>query len=301
MVRPWSRQRHDPRLSAHPIGDLPTMLSNYRIAIIGTGNIGGALLGGLLKAKLTKPDQIVATCASQERLEYLSREFAVESGLDNRAAVEQAEIVLLCVKPKTVPTVLAELNSIENHSQRLYISVAAGITTGSIEETLGSGTPVIRAMPNIPALVDSAATAIALGRHATEDHGRLAQQMFQAVGTVCRVAEGLMNAVTGLSGSGPAYIYMVIEALTDGGVKMGLSRQVALRLATQTVLGSALLVRETGTHPAVLRDQVTTPGGTAIAAIHELEIGGLRPMLINAVVTATQRSKELSSMAQNDG
>ena len=273
------------------------MLRGKKIAILGTGNIGGALLGGLLKAKLADPDDITATALSDEHLADLAERFGVRTSSDNPRSVESAEIVLLCVKPVTLPQVLEEIREIAAQRPRLYISVAAGIQIRSIEQRLGPLAAVIRAMPNIPALVDAAATAIAFGQHTKDEHGALAEQVFGAVGTVCRVQESLMDAVTGLSGSGPAYIYMVIEALTDGGVKMGLSRQIALKLATQTVLGSAKLVQETGIHPAVLKDQVTTPGGTAIAAVHELESGGLRPMLINAVVTATRRSQELSQLA----
>jgi pyrroline-5-carboxylate reductase len=272
------------------------MLHGKRIAVLGTGNIGGALLGGLLKAGLADPKDIVATCATEEHSAELALRYGVQASQDNRAAVEEADIVLLCVKPVTLPSVLEELREVAAQRSRLYISVAAGIQIRAIEQRLGTQAAVIRAMPNIPALVDAAATAIAFGQHARDEHGAMAEQVFGAVGLVVRVQESLMDAVTGLSGSGPAYIYMVIEALTDGGVKMGLSRQIALKLATQTVLGSAKLVQETGTHPAILKDQVTTPGGTAIAAIHELESGGLRPMLINAVVTATRRSQELSQL-----
>jgi pyrroline-5-carboxylate reductase len=273
------------------------MLLGKKIAILGTGNIGGALLGGLLKAKLADPEDITATCASEEHQAEIAARFGVRVTQDNRAAVADADLVLLCVKPVTLPIVLEEIHEAAAQRPRLYISVAAGIQIRSIEQRLGPQAAVIRAMPNIPALVDAAATAIATGQHARDEHGALAEAVFGAVGIVCRVQENLMDAVTGLSGSGPAYIYMVIEALTDGGVKMGLSRQIALKLATQTVLGSAKLVQETGVHPAVLKDQVTTPGGTAIAAVHELESGGLRPMLINAVVTATRRSQELSQLA----
>jgi pyrroline-5-carboxylate reductase len=273
------------------------MLRGKKIAVLGTGNIGGALLGGLLKARLADPGDIVATCATDEHAAEAAARFGVRASLDNHSALEPADIVLLCVKPGTLPGLLEELRDVAEKRPRLYISVAAGIHIRAIEQRLGPQAAVIRAMPNIPALVDAAATAIAFGQHAMDEHGALAEQIFGAVGCVVRVPEPLMDAVTGLSGSGPAYIYMVIEALTDGGVKMGLSRQIALKLATQTVLGSAKLVQETGVHPAVLKDQVTTPGGTAIAAVHELESGGLRPMLINAVVTATRRSQELSQLA----
>ncbi|MDX1531401.1 MAG: pyrroline-5-carboxylate reductase, partial [Rhodothermales bacterium] len=177
--------------------------------------------------------------------------------------------------------------------EALVLSVLAGVSTDAIAAALGSEQPVVRTMPNTPALVDEGAAALAGGPHASESDLRVAREVFESVGTVEVVPEYLMDAVTGLSGSGPAYIYMVIEALTDGGVKQGLPRPQALRLAAQTVFGAAKLVLETGKHPAILRDEVTTPGGTAIAAVADLERHGLRTMLINAVATATARSAEL--------
>ena len=175
----------------------------------------------------------------------------------------------------------------------LVISTLAGVTTESIADALGGEVAIVRSMPNTPALVDEGATAVAGGAKASDERVELAKRIFGAVGIVEIVPESLMDAVTGLSGSGPAYVYMVIEALTDGGVKQGLPRPTALRLAAQTVYGAAKLVIDTGRHPAILRDEVTTPGGTAIAAVAELESHGLRTMLINAVATATRRSEEL--------
>jgi pyrroline-5-carboxylate reductase len=182
----------------------------------------------------------------------------------------------------------------------LLISIAAGVRISYLQEAIGSTIGVIRTMPNIASTVDEGAAAIAFGEHVSDAQKRIAVAIFRAVGEVVTVAEAQLDAVTGLSGSGPAYIYMVIEALIDGGVKMGLARDVATRLAIQTVLGSAKLVKTSGLHPAILRDQVTTPGGTAINAIHELESHGLRSMLINAVATATRRSEELSKMLNHD-
>jgi len=180
------------------------------------------------------------------------------------------------------------------------VSIVAGMRIAFIQQNLQTQVGIVRTMPNIAATVDQGAAALAFGEHVTAEQQKIAKSIFEAVGEVVVVAEEQLDAVTGLSGSGPAYIYMVIEALIDGGVKMGLSRDIATKLAIQTVLGSARLAKVSGLHPAILRDQVTTPGGTTINAIHELESHGLRAMLINAVVTATNRSKELSKLLNND-
>lgn len=275
------------------------MLFNRKIAFIGTGNMGEALLAGLLKANLTNPENIIATDIRDDRLKYIANKWNVRTTINNPEAVKEADVVVLCVKPQTISDVLKEIKE-EVREQQLIISILAGITTETINNSIGKKSPVVRAMPNIPATVDEGATGLCLGKYAEEIHKDIATQIFKAVGEVEIVYESQMDIVTGLSGSGPAYIYMIIEALTDGGVMMGLSREVAARLATQTVLGSAKLVRETGIHPAVLKDQVTTPGGTAISAIQELETHGLRPMLIRAVETATKKSKELSHFLQEN-
>ncbi len=204
-------------------------------------------------------------------------------------------MIVIAVKPQTAAKVLAEIAP-HVPIDALVISVLAGVTTDAITSALGQDLAVVRSMPNTPALVDEGATAIAGGQYTDDRHLEMARALFMAVGKVEVVPEYLMDAVTGLSGSGPAYIYMVIEALTDGGVKQGLTRSTALKLAAQTVYGAAKLVLETGKHPAILRDEVTTPGGTSIAAVAELESHGLRTMLINAVATATRRSHELSQL-----
>lgn len=271
---------------------------NERIAILGTGNMGEALLSGMLRAGLVEKGQVVATGTRSERMDEIRERYGVTATTDNRAAVRDAEILLIAVKPQAMSGLLGEIE-VDVRPQSLVITIAAGIKTSTISRRLGEGNPVIRAMPNTPVRVDEGATAIAPGAGATEKHMAKAKAIFDAVGKTVVVPERLLDAVTGLSGSGPAYIYMVIEALIDGGVKMGIPRQVATRLAEQTVLGAAKLVRETQLHPAILRDQVTTPGGTAIAAIHELEAHGLRPMLISAVETATRRSSELSSLLED--
>jgi pyrroline-5-carboxylate reductase len=268
---------------------------NKSIAVLGTGNMGTSLLLGIIKAGLTPPQKITGCDISVEKLRMLAEEWHVHTSTNLREAVERAEIILLCVKPMTIPKVLQEVKTVMR-DDHLVISIAAGVRIAFLQQALGRTVGIIRAMPNIASTVDEGATAIAYGEHVSEAQKKNAEAIFKAVGDVVTVAEEQLDAVTGLSGSGPAYIYMVIEALIDGGVKMGLARDVATRLAIQTVLGSAKLVKTSGLHPAILRDQVTTPGGTAINAIHELESHGLRSMLINAVATATRRSEELSKV-----
>ncbi|MCY4159680.1 MAG: pyrroline-5-carboxylate reductase [Bacteroidetes bacterium] len=269
-------------------------LSDQTITVIGAGNIGRALVGGLLNGGHVKPSQIRVTRRNPHALDTLRETFSgVSVGTDNKEAVIGATIVILSVKPTNWQTVI---NEIREHvsSDTLIVSVLAGLTTSRIGKEFSENQPVVRTMPNTPMIVGKAATAISAGNTATADHLALVQEMFEAVGSVEKVQEYLMDAVTGLSGSGPAYVFMLIEALTDAGVKQGLPRSISFRLAKQTVLGAAELAHHSGEHPAILRDQVTTPGGTTISAIAELEQYGLRTMFIHAVTTATERSKELS-------
>lgn len=276
------------------------MLSSHTIAVIGAGNIGRALIGGLLSGHELDPQRIRATRRNPAMLEALEDQFpGIQTGTDNVAAVRGATVVVLATKPQVAKQVIAEIRG-ETSSDAVVVSVLAGLTTDVLKEGFGRDQPVVRTMPNTPMLVDEGATAIAGGRFSTDEHLEIVKKMFQAVGMVEIVPEYLMDAVTGLSGSGPAYVYMFIEALTDAGVKQGIPRPISLRLATQTVYGAAKLVKETGKHPAILRDEVTTPGGTAIAAVAELESHGLRTMLINAVATATARSLELRNLTEKD-
>jgi pyrroline-5-carboxylate reductase len=265
------------------------------IVVLGTGNMGTSLLLGIIKAGLTPVRKLTGCDVNTDKLNALAKQWKICTSTNLRAAVAGAEIVLLCVKPMTIPKVLKEIKSVmrDNH---LVISIAAGVRIAFLQEMIGLKVGIVRTMPNIASTVDEGATAIAYGEHVSGAQKTIAEAIFNAVGETVTVAEEQLDAVTGLSGSGPAYVYMVIEALIDGGVKMGLARDVATRLAVQTVLGSAKLVKSSGLHPAILRDQVTTPGGTAINAIHELESHGLRSMLINAVATATRRSEELSKV-----
>lgn len=268
---------------------------NKSIAVIGAGNMGTSLIRGILSAQLTSSKRIVASGPRLEKLARLKTEFGIAVTDDNRDAAKQADIIILCVKAAVIRAVLEQMHDVL-HKDQFIISIAAGVTTASMEKVVGRNVPIVRAMPNIASTVGLGSTAVSFGKHVHEKQHDIAVKIFEAVGDVVVVGEHHLDAVTGLSGSGPAYIYMVIEALIDGGVKMGLPRDISTKLAIQTVLGSAKLVKESNVHPAILRDQVTTPGGTTINAIHELESHGLRSMLIDAVATATNRSKELSEL-----
>ena len=276
------------------------MLRDQTLAVLGAGNIGRALVGGLLRGDDLDAGRIRVTRRDPHGLEELRERLpGVVATTDNPEAVRGATVVLVSVKPQNAGALFDE---VKDHvgPETLVLSTLAGVTTRAIAEALGQPLPVVRAMPNTPALVDEGATAIAGGAGAGPHHVELAREVFAAVGVVETVPEHLMDAVTGLSGSGPAYVFMVIEALTDAGVKQGLPRTVAARLSAQTVLGAARLAIETGRHPAILRDEVTTPGGTTISAVAELEKHGLRTMLIDAVGIATERSRELSAVARDE-
>jgi pyrroline-5-carboxylate reductase len=270
------------------------VLPTKKLAIIGAGNMGEALLRGLLKAGAIEANRVVTTGRRAERLEHLKSTYKVAATTDNLSAVQGADLVLLAVKPQILTRILNEIAP-GIQSDALVVSIAAGVPTATIEGHLAAGVRVCRAMPNTPCLVDAGATAISPGAHAGSADLELGRTLFEAVGKVIEVEESLLDAVTGLSGSGPAYVFMIIEALSDAGVKVGLPRYQSQALAAQTVLGSAKLLLETGEHPGVLKDRVTSPGGTAIAGLHTLEQGGLRTTLINAVVAATERSRELGA------
>ncbi|MBU0567520.1 pyrroline-5-carboxylate reductase [bacterium] len=262
-----------------------------RIAFIGAGNMAEALIGGILRAGLLSPQEIIAADVREERLSYLKKELMIETAKSNEEAVRLAGTIILSVKPQVMEEVLKEIR-LEAQGKR-FISIAAGVTTVSIEQRLGEGIPVVRAMPNTGALIGQSATAVCIGRYTKAVDEELALKIFSAVGKVVVVKEELMDAVTGLSGSGPAYFFLAIEALAAGGVKAGLSKETALVLAAQTALGAASMVLTEG-HPAILKDKVTSPGGTTIAGLTALEERGFRAALIEAVQRATQRSKELS-------
>ena len=262
------------------------------IAFLGAGNMAEAFVKGLLRAGVAAPQEILCTDRRAERGPELTKAYGVRFGQDNVAAAREAAVVVLSVKPQAMNRLLDEIGPALDQS-KLVISIAAGVPIAAIERKVGHGVRIVRCMPNTPALVGAGATALSPGEHATEADLRQARALFEAVGKAVVVDEPLLDAVTGLSGSGPAYIFLIIEALSDAGVKMGLARAQALELAAQTVLGSAKLLLETGEHPGRLKDQVTSPGGTAIAGLHTLEAGGLRTTLMNAVEAATRRSHEL--------
>ncbi len=268
------------------------MAIDKKIAFLGGGNMAEALVKGLIAAGTAKPDQILVTDVSPDRLEHLKKTYGVAPRSSNQEAAREADIIVLSVKPQVIDRVLVDISSAVD-DRKLVISIAAGVALAKIEKGLGEKARVVRVMPNTPALVLAGAAGLAGGKRATNEDISLAQKIFNSVGRAVVVEEKLMDAVTGLSGSGPAYVFMIIDALSDAGVKAGLPRQLALELAAQTVFGSAKMVLETKEHPGKLRDMVTSPGGTTIEGLHALEKGKLRATLMNAVEAATARSKEL--------
>ncbi|MFO0652206.1 MAG: pyrroline-5-carboxylate reductase [Polyangiales bacterium] len=268
------------------------MLKGKRFAFVGAGNMAEALIRGLLASGSVSATDITISNRRHEKTERNAERWGVRAAHDNVSCVRDADVVMLCVKPQVMRAVLDQCGR-EVPSDALVISVAAGIPTQAIEAHLSPGQRVVRSMPNTGAIVRQSATAIAAGSSATETDLAVAREIFDQVGRTVVVEEHHLDAVTGLSGSGPAYIFLIIDALADASVKVGLSRDIGLELAAQTVLGSAQLLLQTGEHPGRLKDQVTSPGGTAIAGLHTLEAGGLRTTLINAVEAATRRAREL--------
>jgi pyrroline-5-carboxylate reductase len=269
-----------------------SILASQTIGFIGAGNMAEALIRGLVHGHHIPAGRITASGPRRERLEKLATSYGIATTGDNRVIARSAGVVVLSVKPQILDKVLREIGD-QLQPGTLVVSVAAGVGTEAIESTVTQGVRVVRAMPNTPALVGAGATAIAAGKHAGEADLATAKAMFDAVGITVVLDETHLDAVTGLSGSGPAYIFLILEALSDAGVKVGLSRRNAQLLAAQTVMGSAKMLLETDEHVGRLKDMVTSPGGTAIAGLHTLEQGGLRTTLINAVETATKRAKEL--------
>ncbi len=265
--------------------------TQMRLAVLGAGKMGGILIEAFVKRGLVSPKDIRAT-VGHARDRKNGAKGGVSLGSDNREAARKADAVLLCVKPQTVAQVVDEIRG-ELNEKKLLISIAASVPTDYIERRLKAKVPVIRAMPNTPSIVGEGVTAIAKGKFAEQKHVDAAQRLFGAVGRTVVVDEKNMDAITGLSASGPAFIYIILESLAEGGVKAGLSRELATLLAAQTALGAAKVAIETGHHPALLKDTVTTPAGCTIDGILELEEGGLRVTLIKAVMKAAQRAKEL--------
>lgn len=270
------------------------MASNLTLGFLGAGKMASALAAGLVKAGIAAKEDLLGSDVSAQARSAFAETVGAKTTGSNVEVVKGCSVLIVAVKPDQVDGLLKEIST-ELTEKHLVLSIAAGVTIGRIEAALKPGARVVRVMPNTPALVGASATGFSLGKAATEEDGHLVTRLFSAVGIAYRVKESLLDAVTGLSGSGPAYVFMVIEALSDGGVAAGLPREVATKLAAQTVLGGAKMVLETGMHPGVLKDMVTSPGGTTIEGLHELERGGLRAALMNAVRAATEKAKKLGS------
>ena len=270
------------------------VMPGLKVAILGAGKMGGILLQGFLKNNLVALENVFATVQHPDRAQALSVQFGVEVTTDNLEAAREADVILLGVKPIQVPDLIAQIKPVLS-PQKVLLSFAASVKTRSIEDCAGCELGVIRAMPNTLAMIGAGVTALCGGRFVSPEQMAVAQRIFQTVGRTVVVDEKHMDAVTGLSGSGPAFLYIIIEALAEAGVNVGLPRDVATLLAAQTTLGSARMVLETGYHPALLKDAVTTPAGCTVDGILELEEGGLRVTLIKAVKRATQRAKELAA------
>ncbi|MGI8762210.1 MAG: pyrroline-5-carboxylate reductase [Jatrophihabitantaceae bacterium] len=261
------------------------------LAILGGGKIGEALLSGLLRGERT-PEDVVVVEKHPERAAYLAATHGVRTV--DVAHVVAAATIVLAVKPQDIDALLAELHDVLT-AEHLVVSVAAGVTTAHIERALPPGIAVVRCMPNTPALVDQAMTAVSAGAHASQEHLATAESLLAAVGKVVRVPESQLDAVTALSGSGPAYFFSLVEAMIDAGILLGLPRALAAELIVQTAIGSAVMLRDSGEHPVQLREAVTSPGGTTIAAIRELEVHGVRAALLAAVEAACRRSEQLGA------
>ena len=263
-----------------------------KLALIGAGKLGEGLLSGMLASQFIPAILVEATVAHQPRADLLAQKHGVRAHVNNSQAVSGADLVLICLKPQQVAGFLRETKS-RLRRDALIVSAAASVTTMMIERELGRAARVVRAMPNTPCLIRQGMTALAAGKHATERDVALAQEIFKSMGRTVVVDEKHMDAITALSASGPAYVYMMIESLAEGGVKMGLPRELSTELSAQTLLGASAMVLETGEHPAKLKDVVTTPAGCTIDGLLELEEGGLRVTLIKAVVRAAQRARQL--------
>lgn len=265
-----------------------------RIAVLGTGKIGEALIQGLCASGWRKPEEIVATDIHEERLEAIKERCGVETSLSNRDAVAKAGVIVVAVKPQDLPALLQDIGDIVT-SKQTVLSVAAAVKTAAIEKHLAAGVPVVRAMPNTPATVREGMAGICAGAHADETHLALAEEVLAHLGAVVRVHEEAMDAVTAVSGSGPAYFALLAEAMIEAGILLGLSREVSTQLVVQTMFGTAKLLRDEHIHPVELRENVTSPGGTTIRAIRELERAGVRAAFLNAIQAAMERSRELGA------
>ncbi len=272
------------------------MLKNKKIGFIGSGNMGEALISGLVLSESTSPENIICSDIREEPLQNMQEKYGIATTTSNVEVVKNSEIIIYATKPQILAAVLKETAEVLDKS-KLVISIAAGVPLAAIASGLKKELRLIRVMPNICAFVKESATAIAAGEYVNNGDIEIAKAIFDSVGVTVFIEENiLMDAFTGLSGSGPAYIFLIIDAMADAGVKMGLSRRDSLLLSAQTVMGSAKLLLETNEHPGQLKDRVTSPGGTSIAGIHTLEQGGLRTTIMDAVEAATNRSSELGEM-----
>jgi pyrroline-5-carboxylate reductase len=274
-----------------------THMLDKRIGFIGTGKMGEALMRGILNAGLAEPKKVFIFDADEKRMAALAKALKIQTNTSGARVVGNSDIVFIALKPGIVPVVIREVAD-RVTPQHLIISIAAGVPIAAIECLLPAGARVVRVMSNTPCVISAAASAFALGKNATTEDAKWVKTVFDAVGKSFLVEEKQLDAVTGLSGSGPAYVSVVIEALADGGVRMGLSREVAMTLAAQTVFGASKMLLESNLHPAQLKDMVASPGGTTVAGLHALERAGLRAALMNAVEAATVRSKELGETAR---
>jgi pyrroline-5-carboxylate reductase len=273
---------------------VPAKLPQLRVAVLGAGKMGGILLQAFLKENLFDAEKLHATVAHAERALALSTQWGVDVSTNNLEAARQADLILVGVKPFQVPDLIAEIKPALT-PQKTLVSFAASVKTRAVEEAAGMEIAVVRAMPNTPSALGAGMAALCRGRFVKDEQMELAQRLFETVGRTVLVDEKHMDAVTGLSGSGPAYLYIIIEALAEAGVKVGLPRDIATQLAAQTAYGAGKMVLETGYHPALLKDAVTTPAGCTIDGILELEEGGLRVTLIKAVMRATERARQLAA------
>ncbi len=270
------------------------MLTNKKIAIIGVGKMGETLLNSMIKNNLVKKENLAGSTAQEEHAKEINKKYGIMTYLNNKEMVLGKDVIILAIKPQTMKKVISDIKDVISERQ-LIISIAAATSTQFIEDCLGKNIPVIRAMPNTPALINEGMTVLCPGRYIDKRHIKMAMDIFGAVGLVEVIyREELMDVITALSGSGPAYTYIIIESLTEGGLRMGLPRELAQKLTAQTLLGAAKMVLETGMHPALLKDAVTTPAGVTVDGLMELEDGGIRVTLIKAVSRATEKSKELS-------
>ncbi|MGZ4412621.1 MAG: pyrroline-5-carboxylate reductase [Gaiellaceae bacterium] len=268
-------------------------VDSRRIAILGAGKIGEALIHGLVSSEWRKPGEIVATDIHEERVEELRQHYGIEATTSNLDAVSGTAIIVIAVKPQDLPELLQEIGQSVNSGQ-MVLSVAAAVPTSKIELHLAADVPVVRAMPNTPATVQEGMAGICAGAHAREEHMALAEEVLTHLGRVVRVPEASMDAVTAVSGSGPAYFALLAEAMIEAGILLGLSREISTTLVVQTMFGTAKLLRDEKIHPVELRENVTSPGGTTIRAIRELERAGVRAAFLNAIQAAMERSRELA-------